>query len=447
MISYFLSVAVDYAWGMPLVILLIGGGAYLLFLSRFLPLKGFVHAFRLISGKIDSPGGEGQISHFQGLCTALSATIGLGNISGVAVAITQGGAGAIFWMWVAALIGMNTKFFECTLSLMHRGHDYRGEVQGGPMYVITKALSPKFHPLAYMFAFCCMIGALPLFNVNQLASFYQAEYSVPVWLTGAICVVIVTYVLMGEVRRIGKTASFIVPIMGLVYAAAALTILALNFKQVPAAFYAIFQHAFTGQAAMGGAVGYAVMEIMKTGIKRAAFSNEAGVGTAPMAHGNVRTSEPVGEGLVAMLGPFFDTIIVCTMTALVILIMVPPGTVEGGGILITTYAFKEALPNVGMPFLSVAIFLFSISTTIGMANYSQKCWDFLFKGRFGLNHISFRVFYAGMVMLGALVGLADIMNLLDLFFALMAIPNMIATLLLARQVERALESYLKRFNV
>ena len=323
-VSKFLATLVDYAWGLPLILLLIGGGLYLAFVSRMASLRGFLHALKLIRGKVphESPGDlskkenkiDGQITHFQALTNALSATIGLGNIAGVAVAIGKGGPGAIFWMWISALIGLNTKFFECTLAVMFRGKDYAGETQGGPMYFLEKGLGNKAKPLSVFFALCGLGGTLALFNVNQLTSFMHDQFAFSKLYLGIILAIITGYVVFGGVKRIASLTSKIVPFMCLIYAALCLFIIATNIEKVPGLFVQIVKEAFTGKAVAGGAMGSAILFVMIQGVKRAAFSNEAGIGTAPMAHGNAKTNEPIAEGLVAMLGPFIDTIIVCTMT-------------------------------------------------------------------------------------------------------------------------------------
>ena len=325
-ISDFLNYLVGVLWGLPLVGLLLGGGVYLLFVSRFMPLSGFLQALRLIFGKTHHSGDEvapGQISHFQALSNALAATVGLGNIAGVSVAIYQGGPGAIFWMWVTALVGMNTKFFECSLALMYRGKDFQGEVQGGPMYVIEKALPKHFRFLAIFFAICGLFGCMAMFQTNQLAIFLHSQYKLDPFFVGIVFALLVGVVLMGGIKRLAKVTSSLVPIMCLFYVICGVVIIFIQRERVPQIFALIFKEAFTGAAATGALSGMAVKEIFLIGVKRAAFSNEAGLGTAPMAHSNARTAEPISEGLVAMMGPFLDTLVVCTITALVILISLP----------------------------------------------------------------------------------------------------------------------------
>lgn len=450
-VSAFLARLAELAWGLPLIVLLIGGGLYLLYLSRLRPLAGFGHAFRLMAGRFKHPGeekAEGQITHFQALSNALASTIGLGNIAGVAVAINWGGPGTVFWMWVAALIGMNTKFFECTLSTMYRGRDYRGEVQGGPMYLIETALGKKWKPMAIFFAACGLLGTLTLFQINQLSAFAFDRYDLkPVWV-GVFCACLTAYVLKGGLKRLALFTSAMVPFMCLLYVLISITILVLHAERIPETFLSIFREAFQGRAAIGGAAAVAFMEVLKIGVRRASFSNESGIGTAPMAHSNVKTSEPISQGLVAMLEPFLDTIIVCTMTALVILVSIDAqGLTETSGIVLSTRAFEGSLPGFGSHFLGVAIFFFSFSTMIGYANYNEKCWHYLFRGRWGLSRNVFILFYCATLIVGALAELDDVVNILDTAFAFMAIPNMLATLWLAPRVTRELGKYYEKYKI
>ena len=444
--SEILSVIVDYTWGLPLVLLLMGGGAYLLFVSRFLPLLGFKHALALVLGKYkhkDENKAEGQISHFQGLTNALAATIGLGNIAGVAVAISQGGPGAIFWMWVAALIGMNTKFFECSLAVMFRGQNYLGEVHGGPMFVIEKALPKAFRPLAVMFAVCGLVGTMALFQTNQLSAYMLDQYETPKLATGLVSAVFVAVVLLGGIKRISTVTSKLVPLMCILYVFCCLAIIFINFGKVPGVFASIFTEAFTGRSAFGAAAGIGVIQILKIGVKRAGFSNEAGIGTAPMAHSNVKTNEPISEGFVAMLGPFMDTIIVCTMTALAILTSLDYRELgDMTGIVMTTKAFEVSLPGIGTHLLGLAILLFSFSTMIGMANYNEKCWNYVFKGKFIFNRYVFIFWFCLTLVYGAISAPTDVINILDIGYGFMAIPNMFATIYLAKKVKKRLQDYM-----
>lgn len=449
MITQFLSDFAGLVWGLPLLIFLLVANIYLLIQSKMIPIKGVRHSIRLISGKYEDKNthAEGQITHFEALCNALAATIGLGNISGVAVAIYQGGAGAVFWMWVAALLGMNTKFFECSLAVLFRGKDYRGEVQGGPMYYIRDGLGGKYKPLAVFFAVCGVIGTLALFQVNQMAHFLNTNYNISNETTGVIFTVAVAYILFGGLKRISTFTSKIVPLMSALYFLLCLVILSMNLDKVPIVFGNIFSEALTGQSIGGGVLGYSIMHIIQTGVKRAAFSNEAGIGTAPMAHGNAKTNEPIAEGYVAMIGPFVDTIIVCTLTALTILVSMTPEMGNLNGINMTSYAFSSNLGEFGRHSLGIIIFMFAFSTMIGMANYNKKCWDYLFRGRFRMGNKSFIVYYSMALLLGAIVEMNNVVNIIDICYALMAIPNIIATVLLAKEVKSRLKTYNDKFNV
>jgi len=436
-----------FIWGIPLLGLLLVANIILIGYSKFIPLRGFFHAIKLVSGKKKHEEVEGQLTHFEALCNALAATIGLGNISGVAIAIYQGGPGAIFWMWVAALLGMNTKFFECTLAVLYRGRDYKGEVQGGPMYYIEHGMGAKFKFMAILFALFGVIGTLALFQINQLSLFAFESYGSPKLLTGSVFAFAIFYILLGGLKRIASITTKVVPSMSVLYVILCIIILIMNFKEIPEVFGNIFSQALTGKAVGGGALGYGIMHIIKTGVKRAAFSNEAGMGTAPMAHGNAQTSEPVSEGYVAMLGPFIDTILVCTLTALTILVNFDSSASDLNGINLTTYAFESSLGSFGRHGLGVIILLFSFSTMIGMANYSQKCWNYLFRGKYYLGEKSFIFFYSGSLILAAVVEMSDIVNFIDIAFALMAIPNIISVVYLASKVKVKLKEYNIKYKV
>lgn len=440
--SEFLQNAADFIWGLPLLIFIFVMNIILIFHSRFLPLRGFIHAVKLLGEKKEeSPEAEGEISHFEAFCNAIAATVGLGNISGVAVAIATGGPGALFWMWVAAFCGMNTKFFECSVAQFYRGKDYRGDVQGGAMYVIEKAFSPKFRFLSYMFAVCGLIGTLSLFQINQIAEYGETYYGLSKLSSGLIFSIMTFLVLLGGLKGISRFCSAVVPVMSVLYFIVAMVIVFLNLDKVPQVFYSIISEALSPSAAYGGIAGYGFMRILTNGLKRATFSNEAGIGTAPMAHSNSKTSEPISEGYVAMLGPFLDTIIVCSLTAIVILVTFPQGAPSLSGIKLTNEAFTLNLGMWGQHFLAITILLFATSTMIGMANYNQKCWDYLFKGRFGLGHKTFLIFYSGSIFVGAIIPMMNVINLMDVAFALMTIPNAIATIYLAPKIKNELVKY------
>lgn len=446
-IDRFFSVAAAWAWGWPLVVLLVGGGAILTLWSRFLPFIGARHAYDIVRGKFDDPADPGDISHFQALSTALSSTVGMGNIAGVAVAITQGGPGAVFWMWLAAIVGMTTKFFTCTLACMYRQTDETGQQQGGPMYYIEVGLGPRYRILAVFFAVCGLIGCLGIFQANQLAEVLDASHSVPRWATGLGSASLVALVVLGGITRIGRVAAWLTPMMCVVYVAACLFVLLQSWRQIPDIFLQILHDAFAGSAATGGAAGITVSHVITTGVKRAAFSNEAGIGTAPMAHGAAKTKEPVREGLVAMVGPFIDTIVVCSMTAFVILASGncrPDGERDVQGVELTVRAFESAIGVPGKYLITTAVVLFAVSTMFGYAYYGRKCFAYLAGERRGRYY---EYFYVAAIGVAAVWSLDTVINMLDTSFALMAIPNMIATLLLAPRVLQATRDYFSRSEI
>ena len=437
-------------WGFPLLILLIGGGLYLLILSRFLPFRYLGHAIQVLKGKYDNDLDEGEISHFQALTTALSSTIGMGNIAGVAVAIALGGPGAVFWMWISAIIGMSTKFFTSSLAIMFRGKDSAGKTQGGPMYFIVEGLGKAWKPLAVFFSLCGLIGALPVFNVNQLTQAINdiilKPNGVQVGFTsnlvvGIVLVVITSIVILGGLNRISKVASKLVPSMVLLYFGLVLFILIVNIEHVPYYFKLIFTDAFTASyikedALFGGVVGTLII----LGIRRGAFSNEAGIGTAPLAHGAAKTNQPIREGLVAMLGPAIDTLIVCTLTALAILVTGVWKTTDANGVSLTASAFSSAMPVYGKYLLMLCVAVFSISSLFSYAYYGGKCLSFLI----GAKHQHYyNYFYILSIIIGATTSLSLMINLIDGVFALMAIPTMTATLLLAPRVMEEVKRYVK----
>jgi len=431
-------------WDWPLLILLIGGGIFFLFYSRFTPFMYFKHAVQILSGKYDKKSEPGQLSHFQALSAALAATVGMGNISGVAIAIVMGGPGAIFWMWVSALFGMATKFYTCTLAVMYRNIDAEGNTQGGPMYVITNGLSKFWRPLAVFFALAGLVGTLPAFTANQLtqtlvdvfpiAGFNIFYYKLGIGLTLAL---LASVVIFGGIRRIGEVASKLVPFMVVLYFVAVFSILLIQFREIPSMFKLIFIDAFSAKAVAGGALGY----LIKTGIKRAAFSNEAGVGTAPMMHGNAKTSIAVREGLVAMIGPAIDTLLVCTLTALALLSTGVWQESSSNGISLTLEAFNAVLPyNLGSIILITVIMVFGFSTLFSYAFYGTTCLGFLTKPQYGkyYNYI-----YIISIVVAAVIKIEFAINIIDSAFALMAIPTVISAILLAKKVNVAAKAYFK----
>jgi len=437
-----LEKVVDYVWGLPLQVLLLGGGAVLLAYSRFLPFVGLRHVKEILAGRFDDVRDPGEISHFQAVSTALASTVGMGNIGGVAIAITQGGPGALFWMWAAAVVGMATKFFTCTLAVMFRGRDTLGRIQGGPMYYIEVGLGKKFRPLAVFFSLCGMIGCLSMFQANQMAEILHTAYEIPSSVTGIGSVLVVSVVILGGVRRIAMVASGLVPTMCLLYLVAAVYIAAVNYEAIPGIFAQIFHDAFTGTAAAGGAAGIGIMTVIRTGVKRAAFSNEAGIGTAPMAHGAARTSEPVREGLVAMIEPLIDTVLICTLTAIVILASGEWRAVgEVTGVALTAGAFEGAMGSFGQLALVIIVICFGSSTMFGYSYYGRKCFGYLF----GAERAKlYDILYLFSLYVGAVWTAGMVVNVIDTAYALMTFPNMIAALLLAPKVMSAARDYFSK---
>ena len=432
-------------WGYPLLILMMGGGVFFTVYSRFTPFRFFRHGIKILLGQYDNSEDPGDLTHFQALSTALASTVGMGNISGVAVAISMGGPGALFWMWISAFVGMSTKFFTCTLSIMFRGKDDRGDVQGGPMYVIETALGKKFKALAILFSAAGLIGCLPLFQANQLTQIIRDE----IWknngwftdsvLTGNLVVgipvaVLVAVVIFGGIKRIGYVASRLVPLMVSLYLLAGIFIMITNLEHIPDLLALIFSDAFSGKAAAGGVIGSVII----TGVRRASFSNEAGLGTEAMAHGAAKTREPVREGLVAMLGPFIDTIVVCSITGIVILLSGLWQGDETSGVTLTTMAFSQELGSMGKSLLLICVFIFSLTTMFGQSYYGSKCIGYLFGTRW---QQKYNLFYVIAVIFGAVVSLNVVINIIDGVYALMAIPTMVSALLLSPQVMKEAKRY------
>lgn len=443
-------------WGTPLVILLLGGGFYFFFYSRFVQFKHFGHAINVLRGKYDNPEEKGEISHYQALSTHLAATVGMGNISGVAVAIVMGGPGSIFWMWVSAFFGMATKYFTSTLAILYRGKDSQGELQGGPMYVIREGLSKSWHWLAVVFSVAGMVGVLPIFQANQLTQVIHDVVLVPMnigdayfttdWfslrtsdaITGLVLTILVMVVILGGIKRIGVVAGNLVPFMVIIYFVTVVVILIMNISHVPGMLATIISDAFTGQAVMGGAVGSVIL----TGAKRAAFSNEAGIGTAPMAHGAAKTDEPVREGLVAMIGPAIDTLVVCTLTALTILITGAWHTQSNEGVSITLDAFNQAIPFGGY-ILALCAFIFAITSLFSLSYYGEKCYSYLFGAHRKKQYLAI---YIGSIIIGSVASLTAIISLIDGMYATMAIPTMISAILLSPKVMQESKKYFSKMG-
>ena len=439
----------DIMWSMPLVIVIIVSGIFFTFYSRLTPFRYLNHAIDILRGKFDSKDDPGQITHFEALSSALARTVGMGNIAGVGLAIHTGGPGVVFWLWVSAIIGMGTKFFTCTLATMYRGKDDSGEIQGGPMYFIEIGLGKKYKPLALFFSIAGMFGCVTFFQANQLTQLirdfiyqpldiFQGSEIIVNSFTGFIIAIIVGIVVFGGIKRIAKVSSRLVPFMVGIYFISAIFILIKNVTMIPALFGLILRDAFTGDAVLGGALGTLII----TGIKRGVFSNEAGTGTEAMAHGAAKTKEPIREGLVAMLGPFIDTIIVCSVTAFVILISGLYET-EANGVTLTALAFEKELGFFGRLILIIAVLTFALSTMFGYSYYGRKCVAYIFGTKW---KTYYNWFYVVMIMIASIVSIDIVINFMDGMFALMVIPTLISTLLLAPKVKKESDRYFSKLG-
>ncbi len=446
----FLAAVLPYTeWVM--LFLIVGGGLYLVAYSKLLPYRYFKHAILITSGKYDNPDDPGEVSHLQALSSAVAATVGLGNISGVAIAIYLGGPGVVFWIWMTALIGICIKFYSCSLAIMFRDKDSEGNLQGGPMYYITMGMGKKARPLAVFFCIAGLFGVLPAFTTNQftqtlmgvinpnetIAVFGDFNWKLGI---GIVLSVITSFVIFGGLKKIAKVATAIVPFMVLLYLFAVIIIMAMNAGEVWPALKLILEEAFNFKTAVqGGLWGLIII-----GIRRAVFSNESGVGSAPMYHGQSKTKEPIQEGLVAMLGPFIDTIVVCTLTAVVIILSGAYLDVESNGIVMTLIAFKKSLFGYGDVLLMIIVSAFALSTLFTYSYYGTKCLSFLTNVKVGklYNYI-----YVGSITFAAVASVDLVVNLIDLSFALMVIPNMIAVLYLSPRVNIAMKTYFSKIKV
>ena len=445
-----ISIFAGFMWGPPLLIILLGGGIYFSFYSRFVPFKYFFHGINILFGRYNDPKDPGEITHFQALSSALASTVGLGNISGVAIAIQMGGPGALFWMWLSAILGMSTKFFSCTLSVLYRGKDDAGNIQGGPMYYIEKGLGKKFKPLSILFSLAGLIGCTVIFQSNQLADIIRNQIFEPNgwfsdnvmagnFIQGLIMAFFTALVIFGGIKRISQVASYMVPIMVVIYLFAGLLVIFNHITEIPSLFSLILHDAFTGEAVMGGSVGAVII----AGVRRALFSNEAGLGTSDMAHGAAKTTEPVREGLVAMIEPFIDTIIVCTITAMVILSSGVWQQEGLSGVTMTTTAFIKELGGFGKFLLLSAVLTFSLSTMMSYSYYGSKCSGYLFGTK---SIFYYRCFYIVTIVIGAIITIDMVINLVDGMYAIMAIPTVIGSVMLSPKVMKEAKLYFKKLS-
>jgi len=435
-----------------IVVWLVAGAIFFTVRMKFINFRGVKHAFQLVAGKYDDPEDQGEVSHFQALTTALSATVGLGNIAGVAVAIVIGGPGATFWMIIAGLLGMASKFTECTLGVKYRLINDKGEVSGGPMYYLSQGLEKRNMKglgkvLAVLFAILCIGGSFGggnMFQANQ--AFAQVSAKMPELfagngaLFGVILAILVGLVILGGIKSIAKVTDKIVPIMVGVYVGFAIIIILIHAGNIGAAFQAIYDGAFSPTALKGGVIG-----VLIVGFQRAAFSNEAGVGSASIAHSASKTKHPVSEGVVALLEPFVDTVLVCTMTALVLIFTgyaTDPGGLNGSEL--TSAAFSNVFPWFDWVLL-VAILLFAFSTMISWSYYGLKAWSYLF-GRTKRAEYMYKLIFLIFIVIGSSIGLGSVLTFSDLMILGMAFPNILGLLLLSGEVRNDLKSYFKRIK-
>lgn len=429
----------DFICGYPLFIWLIGGGLFLFLYSGAIPVRRIKWSLKALRSNNSS--GEGEISSFQALMSSICSTVGMGNIAGVAIAISIGGAGVIFWMWVSALLGMATKFFEGTLAIMYKGKDKEGNTHGGPMYMLTNGLGKKFKPFAVFFAIFGMIGTLCFMQANQLTESFITVLDAPDTfkfrlITGLIIGAVVSIVVLGGIKRISQIATKVVPAMVGLYFLLVFIIIVMNIELLPKVFYQIMSEAFNFEAGFG-----ALAFIAITGARRAMYVNEAGVGTASLMHGASRNPEPVREGLIAMIGPAIDSGLVCTLTSIPILMamMVSPIEVEGvKGLYIALNAFEMMLPGWGEYALMVIVLIFAVTTMFSYSFYGTQCASYLFGDK---NGKYYDYFYLFMIVVACIISLDLVVSIMDLAFALMTIPTMIAILRLSPKVKRATKEY------
>jgi AGCS family alanine or glycine:cation symporter len=442
-IEEWLSQASGLIWGPAMLALLLGVGVYLTIGLKALPWRKTPHAFVLLwRGRKSGPEEEGDITAFEALMTALSATIGTGNIAGVATAIFLGGPGAVFWMWMTALFGMATKYAEAVLAVQYREVDELGKYVGGPMYYIKNGLGAKWRWLAAAFA---LFGTLASFGIGNMvqahsvADAVESMFHIPDWISGAVMTVFTAFVILGGINRIADVAAKLVPFMAISYIAGASIIIIADIEKVPAALGLIIDSAFNGTAAAGGFAGAAVWAAIRYGVARGAFSNEAGLGSAPIAQAAAKTTNPVQQGMISMLGTFIDTLVVCTMTALVIVMTGAWSSGENGAAL-STLAFNTGLPGWGGYIVVFGLVIFAYTTILGWSYYGERCAEFLF----GVRVITpYRLLWIGAIPLGAMGKLTVIWALADVMNGLMAIPNLLALGLLSPVLFKLTREYVK----
>lgn len=434
----------DILWGVPLIVLLLGTGIYLTIRLNLLQVFRLPLALKLIFKAQND--GKGDVSSFKALCVALAATVGTGNIVGVATAVKLGGPGAVFWMWVAAFFGMATKYAEGLLAVKYRSVDAKGEIAGGPMFYIKNGMGEKWAPMAAFFAFACIlvaffgIGTFP--QVNAIVDSMKIAFGLPVWITDAIITILVAAITIGGLKNIARVAGKIVPFMAVIYVVVSIGLILMNLNAVPDALALIVRSAFTGEAAAGGFAGSTIMMAMQKGIARGIFSNESGLGSAPIAAAAAKTKWPAEQGLISMTGTFIDTIIICSMTGLALVLTgVWKGTAAGA--MMTTNAFASAYGHMGVILLTVSLALFAFTTILGWNYYGERACIYLF-GTKGV--MPYRLIFIALVASGAYLKLDAIWTLADIVNGLMAIPNLIALIALAGVIVSETKRYLEHLE-
>tara|TARA_X000001036_G_scaffold425887_1_gene452644 strand:- start:1173 stop:2528 length:1356 start_codon:yes stop_codon:yes gene_type:complete len=432
-------------WNGPILItVLLGGGIILLFYSKLLPFKYIFHSLNILKDRGSSPSNFGKLTFFQTISAQIGTIVGLGNISGVAVAIVTGGPGAIFWMWVTAFFGMITKFYTCSLAVLYRGKDSKGNYQGGPMYVIREGLGKKWNFLALIFCFFGLFGVSPIFQANQIIkitnsvilqgfdSNFLTNFSL-----GLLLSFLVALVIFGGIKRIGKVASKLVPLMVISYMGTIFYILILNYNLFFPVLKLIIMDAFSANSVLGGAVGSLIL----IGARRAAFSNEAGVGTSPIIHAASKNDNPIKEGLVAMVGPFVDTIIVCTLTAFSILVSGIWDLGNASGIQLVLLSFEKSIPYFGKYILFSCTFIFAITTLFGNSYFGERCLSYLVGEKYSYYY---RFFYISLIIIGSVSSLDFVLSLIDLSYGIMIFPTMISTLILMPKINALSVKYFEK---
>jgi len=436
MIEKLVATLSSIVWGAPMLVLLVGTGLYLTIILKGMQFWALPHAMKLIFHKEHD--GEGEISHFAALMTALAATVGIGNIVGVATAITLGGPGAVFWMWMTGLVGMATKYSEAVLAVKYRQKGHHHGFKGGPMYYLTYGLNmPKLGMAFAIFTAIAAFGIGNMTQANAVAQILNSEMAVPTWITGVVLLTLTAVVILGGIKSIGNFTSFLVPFMILIYVAVSLVILAMNLDKLGSAFGLIFYHAFNPIAAGGGFVGATMAAAIRYGVARGVFSNESGLGSAPIAAAAAKTNDPVRQALVSMTQTFIDTLVVCTMTALIILIS--PFWQQGvSPSALTMQSFQLYLGSFGGIVVIISTVLFAYSTILGWSYYGEKAFEYIFGERFIR---LYRVLFIAGVMVGSMMKLEFVWNFSDLTNGMMAIPNLIALLLLSKVISSESKRY------